>query len=74
MKTSILYISLLIFLFSCGQAKYKYWDLSKFKMKPDALRDGEPVKMIYTSQAPTDDQDRDYYICVTENRRYSECT
>lgn len=62
MKTTIIYsLTLLILLFtSCG--KYKYWEVSKFKMDSTALQDGEPVKLYYSSRGPDSNGEREYYI------------
>jgi hypothetical protein len=52
--------SFLILLFSCT-SKYKYWDISKFDMKPMALKDGEEIKLLYSSRGPDHDQDLSYF-------------
>ncbi len=63
MKIKTIYIlSLLAFLLtSCG-AKYEYWDISKFKIDNNALKDNEEVKLIYTSRGPDFNKDLKYYI------------
>ncbi len=46
---------------SCGQT-YEYWDISKFKMDTDALADDEEVIILYSSRAPNNNMDKEYYI------------
>ena len=38
-----------IFLIAGCHDRMGYWPLSKFKMRTGALKDGEPIKLIYTS-------------------------
>ncbi len=63
MKFKKVYIlSFLAFLLtSCG-SKYEYWDISKFKMDTNALKDNEEVKLIYTSRGPDFNKELQYYI------------
>ncbi len=46
---------------SCGPNK-EYWDISKFKIDNNALKDNEEIKLIYTSQSPDNHNDLTYYI------------
>lgn len=41
---------------------YEYWLLSRFNLQPTALEEGEPVKLLYTSQGPDFNLDKKYYI------------
>lgn len=55
----------LILLFSCSSSyKYEYWNISRFNLVPDALADNEEVKLIYSSQAPDNNEQLEYYIQV----------
>lgn len=51
-------------LYSCNGDVYEYWDISKFKLEPDALKDGEEVKILYTSRGPDSNRDLKYYIQI----------
>jgi hypothetical protein len=51
---------IILLLTSCG--KYKYWDISKFKIDNNALEDGEAVKLYYSSRGPDSNGEREYYI------------
>ena len=57
--TLIVVISLIIT--SCGDQN-EYWDISKFNIDNDALKDNEEIKIIYTSQAPDGNKDLKYYV------------
>jgi len=50
-----------LLLTSCGN-RYKYWDISKFNIKNDALKDNEQIKLLYTSRGPDYNKDLNYYI------------
>jgi hypothetical protein len=50
-------------LMGCG-GKFKYWEVEKFNMKPDALKDNERIKVIYTSNGPDENKDLEFYIHV----------
>jgi hypothetical protein len=58
--TSILVLLVLI-LSSCAH-NYEFWDISKFKMDETALEDNEEIKLLYSSRAPDDNKDMNYYI------------
>lgn len=61
-KKTIYIIGLLTFLMtSCG-GKYKYWEISKFRMDNNALEDNEEIKLLYTSQGPGNNKNLEYYI------------
>ena len=57
----ILFVISGLVLNSCS-GRYQYWHLSKFNMNAHALKENEPVKIIYASQAPGDVKDRSYFI------------
>lgn len=40
---------------------YTYWDISKFEIIPEALQDGEEIKLIYASRGPDSNKDMEYY-------------
>ena len=44
-----------------GCSTYTYWDISQFEMKPEALADGEEIKLIYASRGPDNNKDLEYY-------------
>jgi hypothetical protein len=46
---------------SCGDQN-EYWDISKFKMDNNALKNNEEIKLIYTSQSPDGNKDLKYYL------------
>ncbi|WP_027420759.1 hypothetical protein [Crocinitomix catalasitica] len=59
---SLLFIgTLLFFLLSCD-SKYSFSDISRFNMVENAMEDGEEIKLLYTSRAPDDNKDLDYFI------------
>lgn len=51
----------LLLMCSCF-SKYKYWDISKFNIKPNALQDGEEITLIYSSQGPGNNEDLSHFI------------
>ncbi|MES2617998.1 MAG: hypothetical protein V4613_08965 [Bacteroidota bacterium] len=57
-----LLVSALLSITLFGCSKYEYWDISQFNMQPNALEDGEEIKLIYTSQGPDYNRDLKYYI------------
>ena len=63
MKNKILISLIVLTLFGC-KSKYEYWDIDKFNLIEDALKDGEEIKLIYTSQSPDYNKDLEYYIHV----------
>lgn len=64
MKLKILYIFVSLFLFSSCFSKYKYWDITKFKMDENVLQDGDGIKLVYSSQAPDNNKNLEYYIHI----------
>lgn len=50
MKKNLIYTSIfsMFVMASCGT---RDWDVSKFNIKPDALKDGEEVKVLYVSRS-----------------------
>jgi hypothetical protein len=60
---SIIY-TLSVLLFSCNGDVYKYWELSKFRLDKNALKDGEEIKILYTSRGPDYNKDLKYYIHI----------
>jgi hypothetical protein len=65
----IILIQLLLLLLGCSR-NYEYWDISEFKIAPNALEDGEKIKVIYTSQGPDNNDDLEYYyhlIVISKN-------
>lgn len=64
LKITFLFIVVLtLLLVGCGK-NYEYWDLSKFKIDTNALKDGDEIKLLYTSQGPDYNQNQEYYIHV----------
>ncbi len=61
MNKTLFPILLLVLLFGCN-SRYKYWDISQFTMDPAALKNEEKIKLLYTSHAPDDNKNREYYI------------
>jgi hypothetical protein len=60
MRKFLFSFSFLLFIISCT-SKYKYWDISKFSMKPTALKDGEEIKLLYSSRGPDYNEDLSYF-------------
>ena len=63
MNNRFLFLAIIVFALSCKHTD-KFWDISEFNMKPTALKDDEPIKLIYTSQGPDYNRNVDYYIHV----------
>ena len=67
MKKMIVRNCLLLFviggLMGC-EGRFRYWEVEKFNMKPDALKDAERIKVIYTSNGPDSNEDLEFYIHV----------
>ncbi len=59
MKKTLLLIILFVFI-SCKK-EYEYWNIDKFKLEKDALKDNEEIKLLYASNGPDENKDRDYY-------------
>lgn len=55
-------LALLCLLLSSCQNTYEFWNISKFNMDANALEDEEPIKVLYTSRAPDNNKDLEYYI------------
>ena len=47
---------------SCSN--YEYWELSKFHFVENALKDGEDIKVVYSSRGPDYNKDLEYYTQV----------
>lgn len=43
---------------------YQFWEISKFTINDSALRDGEPIKLLYASRGPDYNKNREYYYHV----------
>lgn len=48
----------------CNNSGYQFWNISKFRIVDSALKDGEEIKLLYTSQGPGDNKDLYYYIHI----------
>jgi hypothetical protein len=48
---------------SCSN-NYDFWDISKFRMDNNALKDNEEIKLLYTSRGPDNNKKLEYYIHV----------
>jgi len=53
-------LPLFLMLISC-ETDYYFWSIDKFEFKKDALNDDEKVKLLYTSNGPDENTNRDYY-------------
>lgn len=51
-------------LYASCNVQYKFWSISKFKIVDTALRDYEPIKLLYSSGGPGSNKDLEYYIHV----------
>lgn len=60
MKKLLFNFSLLTIL-GCG-SRYEYWDISHFKMDPNALSDKEEITVLYSSRAPDYQNDLEHFI------------
>ena len=63
MKIKSIYILglFVLLLTNCGN-RYKFWEISKFNMDINALKDNEEIKLIYTSRGPDNNKELKYYI------------
>ena len=53
---------------SCN-GSYKFWDISDFRMQPNALEDGAPIQIIYASRGPDYNENEEYfYHFVVSNK------
>lgn len=60
----ILIVGLLVWAIGGCSPKYEFWKLSRFNLNENALNDKEQIKILYTSQAPDNNKDLDYYIHI----------
>ena len=63
-KKTILLFLMVCMLFTACNSRYKFWDISKFRMDKNALADNEEIKLFYTSQGPDNNEKLEYYIHV----------
>ena len=61
MKKIILTLILVPVIFCSCKKDYEYWDVAKFNLKKDALKDNEEIKLLYASNGPDLNEDKDYY-------------
>lgn len=62
-KCAIVLVLFVFAIFGCNN-QYKYWDIEKFHMNEQALKDKEPIKLIYSSQGPNYGKNMDYYVQI----------
>lgn len=63
MRNKLAFGLLVIIMFSCSSnSKYEYWNLSEFNLSENALADNEKIKLVYSSRAPDNNEDFEYYI------------
>lgn len=56
-------IGLLAFIWSsCSNHGYELWKISKFNVCKDALEDNEPIKILYTTRSPDNNEGLNYYL------------
>ncbi len=60
-ERKIVLMQLLLLIMGCS-TNYEYWDISQFKIVPNALKDGEKIKVIYTSRGPDNNEDLEYFF------------
>jgi len=53
----------LLFLGSCN-TRYKFWEISKFNIVKTALLDNEPIKLLYSSRSPDNNENMEYFIHI----------
>jgi hypothetical protein len=61
-KITICSFVLIFLIISSCESKYKFWDISKFKIDKNALEDYEEIKLLYSSRGPDDNEYLNYYI------------
>jgi hypothetical protein len=61
MKCLVPLLLLAVLVVSCHHG-YEFRDISEFNLKPGALQDMEPVKLLYSSQAPGNNDNLGYYV------------
>ena len=53
MKSEIIIYLFFCFIFtSCSENKYKQWNISKFTIVENSLKDNEEIKLLYSSSSP----------------------
>ncbi|MBK7440831.1 MAG: hypothetical protein IPI65_04665 [Bacteroidetes bacterium] len=62
-KFATVFVLFVFVIISCNN-QYKYWDIEKFHMDEQALKDKEPIKLIYSSQGPNYNKNMDYYVQI----------
>lgn len=63
MIKNVIVLFLMGYLFTCkSKPNYKYWDISKFRIEPNALQNDERVNIIYSSGGPDANRDFKYYF------------
>lgn len=65
MNLKLIYLTVIITMLaiSCSN-NYDFWDISKFRMDNNALKDNEEIKLLYTSRGPDNNKKLEYYIHV----------
>lgn len=63
MKQIFILTVCLLSLLSCFN-QHRFWEISKFNLVDTALTNGEEIKLLYTSRAPDDNEDKEYYIHI----------
>lgn len=58
-------------LFACNSSNKRFWPVSKFNLKPDALKNNSEIKLVYTSQRPPDMQDC-YIHIIAISQKYGD--
>ncbi|MFO8088077.1 MAG: hypothetical protein R6T91_09800 [Bacteroidales bacterium] len=61
MRNNLLFILILIIISACNDKTLEYWDISEFNIAEDALKDGEKLKLLYTSQGDYVNDDKEHY-------------
>jgi hypothetical protein len=61
MKCQLPVLLLAISLASCHHG-YEFRNISEFNLKPGALKDLEPIQLLYSSQGPGNNDNLDYYV------------
>jgi hypothetical protein len=65
MKSKIIIYLFSCFLFTgCSENKYKQWNVSKFVINADALKDKEELKLIYSSSSPNTNNEAYTHLIV----------
>lgn len=53
----------ILFLGSCN-GRYKFWEISRFNIVRAALADNEPIKLLYSSRGPDNNENMEYFIHI----------